>query len=185
MELDPRVEKLLAGAPAGIEREVIEGELFTSALPTPYLAEAIGRAADAVRDGFERAGRAVSLVSQEHVALGPLTAVRPDVLARDAATEALLVMVEVRTESSDRYALGPKRMAYARAGVPEYWFVDPRAERVVALRLVEGEPDYPWPGAELGPGDAISSEAVPNLSVAVRDLLGSGTWRSQPAVAAS
>lgn len=69
--------------------------------------------------------------------LGPISLVQPDVsVVRDvtmldpgsavsAADLVLVVEVSVSTQARDR---GPKLIAYARAGVPEVWLVDPRPE---------------------------------------------------------
>ncbi len=71
------------------------------------------------------------------VRLSPLSMVDPDVLVIDGARPldpedvvpasvlALVVEVSVTTQSRDR---GPKLIAYAKAGVPEVWLIDPRPE---------------------------------------------------------
>jgi Uma2 family endonuclease len=171
VEPDPRIPVLLEEV-GEVEHELIEGELFTSAVPTERLAAVIAGAALALEAALRDAGLPARVVSQEPLLLGPRTLVRPDAAALPADEGPPLLVVEVRTESTERYALGPKRMAYARAGVPEYWFVDPSRELVVALRSVADEPDYPWPGEELGRGTPVTSAAHPGVRVPVDDLLG-------------
>jgi Uma2 family endonuclease len=77
------------------------------------------------------------------VRLGDFTAVDPDVLVIDgsvpydrmryipAAAVKLVVEVSVSTQYKD---LGRKRQAYAAAGVPQYWVVDPRPDAGYLLR---------------------------------------------------
>jgi len=51
------------------------------------------------------------------------------------------IVIEVRSPSTWRYDLGPKRGAYEHAGVPELWFVDLDSETVVVNR--RSKPDAP------------------------------------------
>lgn len=172
MDVDPRVAAVLAGTGSDVELELIEGDLFTSAPPTAYLGAVIAGVAEAVRDGLAAAGFEARVVVEEPLQLGPRTVVRPDVAVLAPEQGAPALVVEVRSESTDRYALGPKRMAYARGLVSEYWFVDPRHERVLALCLSSSERDYAWPGQEAGPGDLLVSAAIPGLRLEARALLG-------------
>jgi Uma2 family endonuclease len=80
------------------------------------------------------------------VRLGPFTAVDPDVFVFDGSATydrygiipgqllKLVVEVSVSTLTQD---LGRKLRAYARAGVPQYWVVDPRSETGILLRHTE------------------------------------------------
>ena len=77
--------------------------------------------------------------------IGPRTAFEPDVLvARRADIEERnlpvppLLAVEVLSPSTRRIDLVLKRDAYASAGVPSYWLVDPEVPNVTALRLEDG-----------------------------------------------
>jgi Uma2 family endonuclease len=81
------------------------------------------------------------------------------------------LVVELRTESTGRYILGPKRMVYSRFGVPEFWYVDPRHRKVAVLRSREGR-DYDWPPLMPGEDESIELSRFPGVSVPVRDLLG-------------
>jgi Uma2 family endonuclease len=66
-----------------------------------------------------------------------------------------------------RRDLVTKRKEYARAGIPEYWIVDPREERVLVLRL-EGK-CYKIHG-DFSKGQAASSVLLPGFSVDVNEL---------------
>jgi Uma2 family endonuclease len=77
------------------------------------------------------------------VRLGDHSAVDPDVYVIDGSApfdrnalvpgELLKVVVEVCVSTHNR-DLGPKLRAYAAAGVPQYWVVDPRPEAGYLLR---------------------------------------------------
>jgi Uma2 family endonuclease len=77
--------------------------------------------------------------------VGPRTSFEPDVLVArraDVAERNLpvppLLAVEVLSPSTRRIDLVLKRDAYASAGVPSYWIVDPDVPSVTALRLEGG-----------------------------------------------
>ncbi|SRR6266478_568795 len=79
-----------------------------------------------------------------------------------------LVMEVVSGNKEDRRRdLVTKRKEYARAGIPEYWIVDPREERVLVLRL-EGK-RYKTHG-DYSKGQAASSVLLPGFSVDVNEL---------------
>jgi len=63
--------------------------------------------------------------------------------------------------------LKTKREEYARAGIPEYWVVDPQKQRILVLAL-SGDP-YRVHG-EFGPGMAPSSALLPDLRVPVSEV---------------
>lgn len=65
-----------------------------------------------------------SLVDPDVFVLDPSVALEPDDVIPVAALR-LAVEVSVTTQRRDR---GPKLVAYARAGVPEVWLIDPRPE---------------------------------------------------------
>lgn len=60
-----------------------------------------------------------------------------------------------------------KRREYARAGIPEYWIVDPEEQRILVLSL-SGE-TYQVHG-EFGPGTEATSALLPGFSVAVDEV---------------
>src|SRR5205085_3584726 len=79
-----------------------------------------------------------------------------------------LVMEVVSPNPKDRERdLVTKRREYARAGIPEYWIVDPQEQRVLVLTLA-GE-TYVVHG-EFGPGEEAVSVLLPGLRVAVDEV---------------
>ncbi len=77
----------------------------------------------------------------------PATVLEPDVLVVDAeevdqacVTRTPLLVVEVLSPSTRAQDLGSKPLAYAEAGVPAYWVVDPEPPvELSAFRLEGGE----------------------------------------------
>lgn len=82
---------------------------------------------------------------------GPQTLLQPDVLvARRADVAATgdkrlerppILVVEVASPSTRMVDRGTKRLAFAAAGVPVYWLVDPEVPSLTVLRLVDGAYD--------------------------------------------
>lgn len=74
--------------------------------------------------------------------VSPLTVFQPDILVVDAdlpddakVTVTPKLVVEVASPSTQRSDRSLKRDAYAGAGVPHYWIVDPSVPSLLALRL--------------------------------------------------
>jgi Uma2 family endonuclease len=136
------------------------------------LSEAVDRGAAALRRRLASPYPASVVEIRRPLRTGPRTRVVPDisVFAREGETVPDLV-VEMRTESTDRLALGPKRLVYARAGVGDYWFLDPQAGQARRLWTIRASTDYGWPAAMLGPADVLESFRFPALRVPVSELL--------------
>ncbi len=80
-----------------------------------------------------------------------------------------LVMEVVSGNDEDRRRdLVTKRREYARAGIPEYWIVDPREERITVLRLAGKR--YVVHG-EFPKGTTASSHLLPEFTVDVSEVL--------------
>ena len=77
------------------------------------------------------------------------------------------IVVEIL--SSDRsHDLVYKRRIYAKAGVKEYWIVDPRHDTVLPLTLQD---DGTYADCvPLGPGDTLSTPLLPGLAIPLADL---------------
>ena len=58
-----------------------------------------------------------------------------------------------------------KRKDYAKAGIPEYWIVDPGARMVTFLRLADGE----YRERTYGEGERVSSKILKGLVIDVAD----------------
>ena len=130
--------------------EFIDGELLVSPSPE-YLHQRIVVALIVRLHAYVEAhALGAVLTSPSDVAVAPNTVAQPDVFVVTPAEVArlgftrghqpireLLLAVEVLSPSSVRTDRLKKRRFYARAGVPEYWVVDP--ERRVVERTVAGD----------------------------------------------
>lgn len=67
-----------------------------------------------------------------------LFVIDPHKLGMKRGTVPPLLAVEVLSPSGRAIDLGSKRLIYERAGVPDYWVVDPRVPSLLALHLQDG-----------------------------------------------
>jgi Uma2 family endonuclease len=104
---------------------------------------------------------------------------RPD-RVRDLRTqpEGADLVMEVLSEGEEnrKRDLEFKREDYARAGIPEYWIVDPQERRVTVLTL-DGA-SYRVHG-EFGAGTQATSLLLPGLSVPVDDVFAAASLATE------
>jgi Uma2 family endonuclease len=74
------------------------------------------------------------------------------------------LVMEVISDDDRRRDIEKKRFEYARAGIPEYWLVDPAHETITVLHLEEAR--YVTHG-EFGRGSQARSALLPEFSVDV------------------
>lgn len=130
--------------------EFIDGELLVSPSPEYLHQRIVAELLVALYAYVKAHGLGVALTSPSDVAVAPNTVAQPDVFVVAPAEVArlgftrghqpirqLLLAIEVLSPSSVRTDRLMKRRFYARAGVPEYWVVDP--ERRVVERTVAGD----------------------------------------------
>jgi Uma2 family endonuclease len=134
----------------GKRYECIDGVLLVTPAPRYVHQFVVGGFHLALAPFVEASGLGVCLMSPADIELFPGTLVQPDVFVavaksgkrirdwRDIAT--LRLAIEVLSPGTARRDRGIKREFYQRAGVHEYWIVDPDA------RLVER-----WTSASEGP----------------------------------
>lgn len=72
------------------------------------------------------------------------------------------LVVEILSPGTARRDLGPKRAAYERNGVTEYWIVDPHRESIEVLALSEGT--YQRHGL-FQQQDTLTSRVLPSLEI--------------------
>lgn len=145
-------------------RERIGGDGFAVEPATPWLAAG----AERVYAAIARACGGLRVVRDHPIVLAAQGfELWPDVTVLGADDRPRLV-VELRRESTDRYALGIKRLAYAAAGVPRFWFVDRTARTLRTLALEPGGNRYEWPGRVYGETERVELDGV---TLPVADLL--------------
>jgi Uma2 family endonuclease len=97
----------------------------------------------------------VAVLTREHAS-------REDDLYWDGAD----LVCEIVSPDDPTRDLVVKRREYAAAGIPEYWIVDPREERVLVLVLDEGSGRYREAGDQ-GRGETLRSVLLEGFAVEV------------------
>ena len=131
---------------------------------------------DALRAFLAGRSKARVLVAPFRVRLWPEKYREPDVMMMlpehadrmgNEYWEAADFVVEVVSDDDRRRDLEIKRSEYARAGIPEYWIVDPQTGTITVLKL-DGS-TYAIHGA-FGAGQHADSALLPGFGVAVDDV---------------
>lgn len=135
----------------GNRYEVVDGVLLVTPSPTYDHQRAVLELAVALREYVRARRLGEVVVSPADVELDPHGMVQPDVfvqgfvegrLARDWNTGApLLLVIEVLSPSTARADRITKRRRFQRAGIPEYWIVDPDARTVERWRPDDERPE--------------------------------------------
>ncbi len=92
---------------------------------------------------------------------------RAEIIHDDEVRGAPDLVLEILSPSTADYDRGYKRTLYARAGVREYWIVDPEAETVEVLQL--GERGFATVGTFMSP-DTLTSALLPGLAIPLDDV---------------
>ncbi len=144
--------------------ELLGGQRFTRPERTPLLTAMVTRAQFAIELALRDVLPDAHVRRDPDVLLSTLAAVIPDLAVyRTPTSTAPDLVVEFRAESTDRLFFGPKRLAYARARIPEVWFADPGKATVTVLRLSDAL-DYVWPAEMYSIDDAIPSSSISGLA---------------------
>jgi Uma2 family endonuclease len=135
----------------GKRYELVAGELVVTPTPAPLhqmLLAALTRRIDPYLCG---SGIGLLLASPADLALGEDEILQPDLFVLPASlprqihswTEvtSLLLAIEILSPSTARYDRIVKRRRYQRAGVPEYWIVDPDARVIERWRPQDERPE--------------------------------------------
>jgi Uma2 family endonuclease len=127
----------------GKRYEIIDGELFVNAAPIPRHQAIVGNIYFALRGWFDEQGGMV-FVSPIDIVLGNDTVVQPDIVAIKSDRASIVreknvqgapnLVIEVLSDATRRFDEINKRKVYERAGVEEYWIVDPVIEVVKIYR---------------------------------------------------
>lgn len=152
--------------------ELIEGDLIDmSPINEPH-AETV----DTLNDNLlPRVQQDARLRVQNPIRLSELTVVQPDIAIvrrqeyrrRHPGPDDILLVIEV-SDSTLAFDLRTKTPLYARFGIPEVWVVDVNARVIHRFRQPEGS-SYRLVG-ELRPGDMITIDLLPHVTLAVADI---------------
>jgi Uma2 family endonuclease len=128
--------------------EIVDGSHFVNPAPDPYHQVVSGHLHYELMRLVEKAGLGEVLSAPIDVHLAPGTVVQPDLLVLRNRTRRIVgekkltgvpdLLVEILSPSNRRYDTHIKRDRYERAGVREYWLVDPEAHTIEQLVLRRG-----------------------------------------------
>lgn len=131
----------------GLRHEIIEGRHVVSPSPRTKHQVVVGNT-HLVLAALGRSGRAVVLLSPIDVQFTQTDVVQPDLLAVARKSVHIIgeqkvdgspeLVVEVLSPTTKRMDRGAKRALYESTGVLEYWIVDPEAQTLTQLSLVDG-----------------------------------------------
>lgn len=147
----------------GTRYEIIDGELVVMPSPVVTHQRIVGRLFLAFHAQVQERGQGEVLMAPLDVIMAPTRVVQPDLIVVRAEHREILrehvegvpdLLVEVLSPSNHKHDLVTKRRLYARNRVPEYWIVDPDAQTIEVLELVDGGLSYRQHGW-YGPGDRV------------------------------
>jgi Uma2 family endonuclease len=125
--------------------EILDGRHFVNPAPNPRHQTVGLRLAFELMRLVEKPGRGRVFVAPIDVHLGPGTIVQPDLVVLHRRHEAMIgptkitgvpdLLIEVLSPSNRRHDTERKRERYERAGVREFWLVDPDARCIEQLLL--------------------------------------------------
>jgi Uma2 family endonuclease len=154
--------------------EVVNGVLYITPAPGWSHQEIVGEIFSYLRSYVRSAGLGGVFMAPIDVELAPNTVFQPDVVVllkagRDKLRGNHIVgapdlVVEAVSPGSAVYDRHDKNVAYAQAGVPEYWIVDPAARTVEVLALEDEK--YRLAGVFQGKA-VLPSKVLPGFNVAV------------------
>ncbi len=155
----------------GHRYEIIDGELLVSPSPARRHQKVAGRLHLLIGNLIEANGAGEVYFAPVDVRLTPHDVVQPDLLFIRADRRGIYqasgvvegppdLVVEILSPATRTVDQVRKAALYARAGVPEYWIVDPDGEELVPQRLVDGQYE------RISPVEGVfHSGVVPGLAV--------------------
>ena len=159
----------------GKRYELLDGEVYMAPSPNVKHQQVLGRLFRALARFVEERGLGEVFVAPLDVVLGENSVVQPDILfvrkERLVSVTPLFVngppdlVVEVLSPSNADFDRQTKRRAYAAAGVPEVWYVDPRDDSVEVLRLA-AEGSYVVAGT-FSRDQTLVSQTLPGFELSV------------------
>lgn len=160
----------------GKRYEVIGGKLYVS--PSPSIRhQTLSRRVQFLFYQGERAGQGYIFNAPADLRLETADPVQPDLIYLRADQRAQIkknflvgppaLIVEIQSPSPARLDRVNKLHAYAAAGVPQYWLLDPGSATLEVLKL-DGESYRVL--AALGPGDVYEPAEFPGIRMAIDEL---------------
>lgn len=129
----------------GKRYELVAGEVYVTPSPNRKHQEALLNLAVALRDLIKRRGLGKLYVAPFDVVLDESNVLQPDlifvrkerlsIITAANVSGAPDIAIEVLSPGTARFDRETKLQLYARAGVPELWYVEPEAEMIEVLNL--------------------------------------------------
>ena len=162
----------------GMRYEVIQGELYMVPAPRPKHQRAVASLYGRLWEYLQRQPAGEAFFSPIDVILSDLaTPVQPDMLfiandrlhiiKEDSIEGAPDLIVEVISPGNPMHDRRTKFQLYARAGVREYWIVDPEA-RTIDIYVLRGQAYAPL--GSFGPEEYTCSEVLADFAVGVSEI---------------
>jgi Uma2 family endonuclease len=162
----------------GCRYEIIAGVLYMTTAPSNFHQWIVRRLDRCIGIPAEDQGLAICFSAPIGVLLAEGDAVQPDFVLILNANRGIIrerrirgapdLIVEVLSPGNTLYEMREKQTMYARAGVPEYVVVDPKARRLSHYRLIEpGRYERPREFAE---HETVTLDCLPNLPFVVDQL---------------
>ncbi len=168
-------EEFLTFPDDGVRREIVDGKVLVTPAPNIRHQELVVRLCNAIYNHVRSQGGGRVFVSPLDVRLSEHDIVEPDVIF--VGDDRLGIIEEkyilgspsllIEVVSDPRTDRVRKRELYARAGVPEYWIVDPDADRIEIYRL---SGDHYGKPQILEPGETLETPLLPGLPVSLTEL---------------
>jgi Uma2 family endonuclease len=131
--------------PDRLRHEIVDGRHFVNPAPSPRHQTVGLRLAFELMRLVEKPGRGRVFIAPIDVHLGPGTVVQPDLVVLHRRHAAMIgptkitgvpdLLIEVLSPTNRSHDTERKRDRYERAGVREFWLVDPDARRIEQLLL--------------------------------------------------
>ena len=165
----------------GQHYEIVNGVLYMTPSPSWTHQEIIGRLFRYLSTYMESANLGGAFVAPIDVELSPSMVFQPDVVvllkqSRDKLKERHIVgapdmIVEVVSPGSATTDRFDKYQAYAQAGIPEYWIVEPGTRTVEVLTLPEAGKEERYRSLGVFQGKAkLPSLVLPGFDVPVEEF---------------
>lgn len=159
----------------GKRHEIVDGRHFVNPAPSPRHQIVSGDLYTLLRASIQDPGRGRVLYAPLDVHLGRGSIVQPDlvavrrqnltILGDKKVTGAPDLLVEVLSPSNRAYDRSTKRARYERAGVREFWLVDPESHTVEQLVLRKGRYQPP-----IVCTSSITLRAFRGITIALTDV---------------
>ena len=163
----------------GQRYELIDGEIVVAAAPN-WKHQRVSRAIFMLLDAWvEQRGLGAVQYAPFDVVLDEFTVVEPDIVFISTAKIANVrgkyygvpdLAVEIVSPTNASHDTVTKMFHYARAGIPEYWLVDPGAQTFLVLSLTDRIYAPVTPGVD----GRLASKVLPGLIVDPTPLLAAG-----------